>query len=70
MDGIKLTTGIIETLEVVESNMKKALIPEMLATDVAYYLVREKGFQYSTLSSMLKFILEFHFAKHMKLLAK
>lgn len=55
MDGIKLTTGIIETLEVVESNMKKALIPEMLATDVAYYLVREKGFEYSKLSSMSKF---------------
>ena len=43
MDGIKLIGGIISTLKVNKSAMEKALIPEMLATDIAYFLVR-KGF--------------------------
>ncbi|CAN8015460.1 unnamed protein product [Ixodes persulcatus] len=38
---LKIATGNLETLEVHESACASGLSPEMLATDVAYYLVRK-----------------------------
>ena len=37
---IKISCGVIDTLTVNADKMKAALSPEMLATDIAYYLVR------------------------------
>ena len=38
---IKISCGVIETLTVNPDKMKAALSSEMLATDIAYYLVRK-----------------------------
>ena len=40
-DALKLMTGVISTLTVNKEALDKALIPEMLATDIAYFLVRK-----------------------------
>ena len=40
-DALKLMTGMISTLTVNKEALDKALIPEMLATDIAYFLVRK-----------------------------
>ncbi|KAJ3123666.1 hypothetical protein HK100_011530 [Physocladia obscura] len=43
LDGcIKILTGVLSTLEINETNMKKGLSFDMLATDIAEYLVRKK----------------------------
>ncbi|XP_038670033.1 argininosuccinate lyase [Scyliorhinus canicula] len=39
---LQVASGVISTLKVHEDVMKKALSPNMLATDLAYYLVRKK----------------------------
>ncbi|XP_032057080.1 delta-1 crystallin [Aythya fuligula] len=38
---LQVATGVISTLQVSKENMEKALTPEMLATDLALYLVRK-----------------------------
>lgn len=38
---IRIATGVIETLTINEDNMRKALSIDLLATDLAYYLVRK-----------------------------
>ena len=38
---IKISAGVIQTLTVHPDRMKSSLGPEMLATDIAYYLVRK-----------------------------
>ena len=40
-DVVQIATGVLSTLEPHEENMKKSLAPEMLATDLADYLVRK-----------------------------
>jgi len=42
-DCLAIATGVIATMKPKEENMKKTLLPEMLATDLADYLVRTKG---------------------------
>ncbi|XP_067864261.1 argininosuccinate lyase-like [Heptranchias perlo] len=39
---LQVASGVFSTLQVNEHAMKKALSPDMLATDLAYYLVRKK----------------------------
>ncbi|XP_059829180.1 argininosuccinate lyase [Hypanus sabinus] len=39
---LQVAMGVISTLKVNETAMKNALSPDMLATDLAYYLVRKK----------------------------
>ncbi|CAH1801872.1 unnamed protein product [Owenia fusiformis] len=42
MAGIlQVATGVLSTLKIEKDNMRKALSPDMLATDLAYYLVRK-----------------------------
>uniref|UniRef100_A0A8C9CC46 Argininosuccinate lyase n=1 Tax=Phocoena sinus TaxID=42100 RepID=A0A8C9CC46_PHOSS len=38
---IQVATGVISTLQIHHENMARALSPDMLATDLAYYLVRK-----------------------------
>ncbi|KAM9729718.1 argininosuccinate lyase [Menidia menidia] len=38
---LQVTTGVISTLKINQSKMEDALSPDMLATDLAYYLVRK-----------------------------
>ena len=38
---LQVATGVISTLQIHRENMKQALSPDMLATDLAYYLVRK-----------------------------
>lgn len=38
---IKVATGVLSTLKIYGDKMRQALSPEMLATDIAYYLVRK-----------------------------
>ncbi|XP_013064948.1 argininosuccinate lyase-like [Biomphalaria glabrata] len=38
---LQIATGVLSTLKIHPDNMVKALSPDMLATDVAYYLVRK-----------------------------
>lgn len=38
---IKVATGVLSTLKIDGDKMRQALSPEMLATDIAYYLVRK-----------------------------
>uniref|UniRef100_A0A8C6ZNE3 Argininosuccinate lyase n=1 Tax=Nothoprocta perdicaria TaxID=30464 RepID=A0A8C6ZNE3_NOTPE len=38
---LQVATGVISTLQISKENMEKALTPEMLATDLALYLVRK-----------------------------
>uniref|UniRef100_A0A8C3W3M6 Argininosuccinate lyase n=1 Tax=Catagonus wagneri TaxID=51154 RepID=A0A8C3W3M6_9CETA len=38
---LQVATGVISTLQVQHENMAQALSPDMLATDLAYYLVRK-----------------------------
>ena len=40
-DSIRILTGVISTLIINPANMLKALTPDMLATDLADYLVRK-----------------------------
>jgi len=40
-DSIQITTGVISTLNIFPEKMKAALSPDMLATDLAEYLVRK-----------------------------
>mmetsp|Transcript_15028 Transcript_15028/g.15144 ORF Transcript_15028/g.15144 Transcript_15028/m.15144 type:complete len:462 (+) Transcript_15028:61-1446(+) len=40
-DCLLITLGVISTMEPVESKLKGILVPEMLATDIAEYLVRK-----------------------------
>ena len=40
-DSVQIATGILSTLTINPSNMLKALTPDMLATDLAEYLVRK-----------------------------
>eukprot|EP00592_Proboscia_alata_P003873 CAMPEP_0194371834 /NCGR_PEP_ID=MMETSP0174-20130528/20211_1 /TAXON_ID=216777 /ORGANISM="Proboscia alata, Strain PI-D3" /LENGTH=480 /DNA_ID=CAMNT_0039150071 /DNA_START=742 /DNA_END=2184 /DNA_ORIENTATION=+ len=42
-DCIAIMTGVLATMMPQEANLKKALCPEMLATDLADYLVRKQG---------------------------
>lgn len=39
--SLKVISGVIDSMEVLEANCKKALSFDMLATDLAYYLVRK-----------------------------
>ncbi|XP_067864265.1 argininosuccinate lyase-like [Heptranchias perlo] len=39
---LQVASGVFSTLQIHENAMKKALSPDMLATDLAYYLVRKK----------------------------
>ncbi|XP_024909797.1 argininosuccinate lyase-like, partial [Cynoglossus semilaevis] len=38
---LQVTSGVVSTLQVNQSVMEAALSPDMLATDLAYYLVRK-----------------------------
>ncbi|XP_005100441.1 argininosuccinate lyase [Aplysia californica] len=38
---LQVATGVLSTLQIHKENMSKALSPDMLATDIAYYLVRK-----------------------------
>ncbi|XP_019401057.1 PREDICTED: argininosuccinate lyase [Crocodylus porosus] len=38
---LQVATGVISTLQIHKENMERALSPDMLATDLAYYLVRK-----------------------------
>lgn len=40
-DSVQIATGVLSTLAIQPSNMLKALTPDMLATDLADYLVRK-----------------------------
>lgn len=40
-DSIQIATGVLSTLSIYPENMKKSLSPDMLATDLADYLVRK-----------------------------
>ncbi|ETS60129.1 hypothetical protein PaG_05664 [Moesziomyces aphidis] len=40
-DGLQIATGVISTLNIFPDKMKAALTPDMLATDLAEYLVRK-----------------------------
>lgn len=40
-DSIQIATGVISTLDPQPQNMRDALAPEMLATEIADYLVRQ-----------------------------
>ena len=40
-DSLQIATGVLSTLTLVPENMRKALAPEMLATEIADYLVRK-----------------------------
>lgn len=42
-DALLLMNGVISTLKINEKNLRKSLKADMLATDIAYYIVR-KGF--------------------------
>lgn len=48
---VRIATGVISTLKLNEENMKKALSTDLLATDLAYYLVR-KGVPFRLAHSM------------------
>lgn len=39
--SLKVISGVIESMEILEENCRKALSFDMLATDLAYYLVRK-----------------------------
>jgi len=54
--SIKIATGVISTMNIHEEKMKNALTPDMLATDLADYLVR-KGVSTET---TLKRLIEIH----------
>ena len=43
LDALSLMNGIISTLKINEKNLTKSLTADMLATDIAYYIVR-KGY--------------------------
>ncbi|EMP41084.1 Argininosuccinate lyase [Chelonia mydas] len=47
---LPVATGVISTLQIHKENMEKALSPDMLATDLALYLVR-KGLRLHTVSA-------------------
>ena len=49
-DSIQIATGVLSTLSISPEKMRAALSPDMLATDLAEYLVR-KGDQLCALSS-------------------
>lgn len=38
---LQVASGVISTLQINKEGMEKALSPDMLATDIAYYLVRK-----------------------------
>lgn len=40
-DSLQIATGILSTLIIVPEHMRKALTPDMLATDLVDYLVRK-----------------------------
>ena len=40
-DSVQIATGVLSTLTINSENMRKALTPDMLATDLADYLVRK-----------------------------
>lgn len=40
-DCIRISTGVISTIKIFPDNMLKGLSPDMLATDLAEYLVRK-----------------------------
>ncbi|EME44765.1 hypothetical protein DOTSEDRAFT_72272 [Dothistroma septosporum NZE10] len=40
-DSVQIATGVLTTLSIFPENMKKSLSPDMLATDLADYLVRK-----------------------------
>ena len=40
-DCLLITLGVISTMEPVEDKLRAQLVPEMLATDIAEYLVRK-----------------------------
>ena len=40
-DSLQIATGVLSTLTLLPNNMRKALAPEMLATEIADYLVRK-----------------------------
>ena len=40
-DCLLITLGVISTMEPVEEKLRAQLVPEMLATDIAEYLVRK-----------------------------
>lgn len=40
-DSLQIATGVISTLDILPENMHKSLTPDMLATDLAEYLVRK-----------------------------
>lgn len=40
-DCIRISTGVISTVKIFPNNMLKGLSPDMLATDLAEYLVRK-----------------------------
>ncbi len=40
-NGIQIATGVLSTLNIFPDKMKAALTPDMLATDLAEYLVRK-----------------------------
>lgn len=46
-DSLQIATGVISTLKIHEEKMQAAQSPDMLATDLAYYLVR-KGIPFRT----------------------
>ncbi|XP_064648237.1 argininosuccinate lyase-like [Lineus longissimus] len=48
---LQVATGVVSTMKVDEANCRAALSPDMLATDVAYYLVR-KGVPFRTAHSI------------------
>ncbi|XP_068600198.1 argininosuccinate lyase [Brachionichthys hirsutus] len=41
LDVLQVTAGVVSTLKINQREMEAALSPEMLATDLAYYLVRK-----------------------------
>jgi argininosuccinate lyase len=42
VDSIQIATGVLSTLAISREKMKAALTPDMLATDLADYLVRKE----------------------------
>lgn len=51
LGALKVMRGVVETITVNENNCRNALSMDMLATDVAYYLVR-KGIPFRTAHSI------------------
>jgi argininosuccinate lyase len=65
-DCIKIATGVVSTLKINPAKMRAGLSADMLATDLAEYLVR-KGEKYSPPPHPTPHPYHWHFSSHLSL---